>query len=181
MTEGYTHAEMCECLGKSVPYVRRLQTQLSLPFLKKDERYPDAYIRFMRKIISLRTFNVPVEEIKELFSREKRILEIMHFDAIADSSFWYMAEGEHPVKSATHLLLTGHDLGFPIASDSIQCNLDFRERDPELFGGHEMGEDIRRVLEIYVKALSKIDARVRHERNVLLDALSWAGGGLMAD
>ncbi len=181
MSEGYTHAEMCECLGKSVPYVRRIQTQMEVPFLKKGELYPDAYIRFMRKVISLRTFNVPVDEIKELFTREKRILEIMHFDAVSDSPFWYMAEGEHPVKSESHLLLTGHDLGFPIASDAIQTNLDFRERERELFGGHEMGEDIRRVLEIYVKTLRKIDSRVRVEREVLMDALSWAGGGLLPD
>ena len=44
-----------------------------------------------------------------------------------------------------------------------------------------MGEDLRRLLWSYVEARSKVDARVRHERNVLLDALSWAGGGLMAD
>jgi len=181
MSETYKLDEMCEMLGKSVPYVRRLQAQIGVTIPPKGEGYSEAYVRFMRKVISLRAFNVPLDDISQLLTREKRILELLHIDAMSDSLTWYMAEGDHPVQSETHLLLTGHDLGFPVSSGAIQCNLDFRERDPELFGGHEMGEDVRRVIEVYLRILKKIDERVQRERAVLLDALAWAGAGLMPE
>ena len=179
MTETYTLNEFSAVIGKSVPYIRTLQSQLGLYVPPKADGYPEPYVRFMRKIVALRTFNVALDDIRELLQKEIKALSLLNFDAIHDSPIWYMAGREHPVKSDRHLLLTGHDLGFSIASGAIQSNLDFRERDPELFGGHEMGEDVRQVLKLYLKQLKKIDARVQSERQVLLEALAWAGPGLV--
>lgn len=179
MTEQYTLSELCDSLGKSLPYLRNLQSHLALPPPRRGEVYPESYARFLRKVVSLRTFNVPLEDIVELFEKEKKILQLLHMDAISDSALWFLGSGDNPVRSERHLLLTGQDLGFPIASGAIQCNLDFRERNPELFVGHEMGEDVRQVLKLYLKLLRKLDQRVRQERPVLLDALDWVGPGLL--
>jgi len=52
--------------------------------------------------------------------------------------------------------------------------LNFREKEPELFAGTEMGEDVRRVLKLYVKLLLRVDKRVRSETPVMEDALAWS-------
>jgi len=177
--ESYSLHELSATLGKSPPYLRNLQAQIGIYIPRKGERYSEAYCRFMRKIVSLRAFNVPLDEIAAVFEKEKKILELLHVDAMSNSPLWYLGAGDNPVRSDRHLLLTGQALDFSITADAIQCNLDFRERNPELFGGHEMGEDVRRVLDSYLSLLRKIDARVRAERTVLLDALDWVGRGIL--
>ncbi|MDA0989399.1 MAG: hypothetical protein O3A51_01435 [Verrucomicrobia bacterium] len=179
MSEIFTLNEMAAVLGKSPPFTRNLQSKLGLFVPSKSDGYTEAYVRFMRKVIALRTFTVPLEEIRELIQKEIKILELLNFDAIHESPVWFMCTVEPPAQSERHLLLSGHDLGFPLTSNAIQGNLDFRERDPELFGGQEMGEDVRRVLKLYYKLLQKVDARVQQEKPVLLEALDWAGGGLL--
>jgi hypothetical protein len=181
MTETYSLKEVCDTLGKSVPYIRNLQAQLGLYVMPRGERYPECYAMFLRKLVALRTFNVSYDDIGELFAKERKILELLHVDAISDAPLWYLATVESPARSDRHLLLTGQDLGFPISAEAIQCNLDFRERPPELFRRHEMGEDVRRVLDLYLKLLRRIDARVRIERPVLIDALAWVGNGLLPE
>lgn len=179
MTEHYTLSELAIALGKSVPYVRHLQTQIKAAVPRRPESYPEAYVHFLRRVVALRMFHVPAEDIAELFQWERKILEFLHFDALGDAPFWYLAPGDGDARTERHLLLTGQDLGFPVTSGAIQCNLDFRARNPELFGGREMGEDVRRVIDLYLRLLRKIDARVKAERPVLLDALAWIGNGLL--
>ena len=65
-------------------------------------------------------------------------------------------------------------MGFPIDSKVIQPNLDFGSRKKELFSGKEMGEDVWRALDSYLRLLAKIMARVDQERPVLNQALQWA-------
>ncbi|MCE9613516.1 MAG: hypothetical protein K8T26_04520 [Lentisphaerae bacterium] len=179
MTETYSLSDLAVALGKSVPYLRNLQVQIKADVPRRPERYPEAYVHFMRRVVALRMFHVPADEIAELFQKEKKILEFLHFDAMSDSPLWYLTAGDGAVRTERHLLLTGQDLGFPVTSGAIQCNLDFRERSPELFDGREMGEDVRKVIDLYLKLLRKIDERVKAERPVLLDALAWIGDGLM--
>ncbi|MDA0576791.1 MAG: hypothetical protein O3B24_01695 [Verrucomicrobia bacterium] len=179
MTETYTLNELAVAVGKSVPYIRQLQAQLKVSAQRRPEAYPEAYVHFLRRVVALRMFQVPLDDIAELFEKEKKALELLHFDAMSQSPFWYLAAGDGTTRTDRHLLLTGHDLGFPVASGAIQCNLDFRERSRELFVGHEMGEDVRRVLDLYLKLLRKVDERVRTERPVLLEALAWVGNGLL--
>jgi hypothetical protein len=175
MAKKYTLNEFCRSLGKAPPLVHQIQTGLGLHIPRRDEGYSPAYLGFMQKVVSLRTFSVPVADIADLFEKEKKILELLHVDSIADSPTWYLdACGCDDGPADNSLLLTGHNLGFPITAEVIQSNLDFRERDPELFTSREMGEDIRRVLKLYLKLLEKIKGKVETERPILEQALAWS-------
>lgn len=174
----YSPDELSTALGKTRGYVRRLQLALALPIPKRPERYPEKYLTFMRRVVSLRTFTVTIEEIRELLEKEQKILQLIHFDSVAESPFWFMAENQAPVPSDRHLLLTGVELGFTISGGTIQCHLDFKERERELFGRREMGEDVGRVLKLYAALLRRIDERVQAERMVLQEALAWGGHGV---
>ena len=177
--ETFKMHELCRTIGKSNPCIRRLQNALALPIPTRPERYPEKYMLFIRRIVALRTFNVPVDEIKELLEKEKKILQLLHFDSVAHDACWFMSSDDPPVPSDRHLLLSGIDLGTSLTSSEIQCNLDFHDRGAELFSRREMGEDIRHVLDLYVELLKQIDKRVSSEKPVLEEALAWAGRGLV--
>ena len=175
MAKKHTLNEFCRALGKSQPYLHQLQAGLDLHIPRKDEGYSPAYLGFMQKIIALRAFSVTVTEIADLFRKEKKILVLLHVDSISDSPTWYLdACGCDDGPPDNSLLLTGHNLGFPITAEVIQSNLDFSARDPELFTSREMGEDIRRVLKLYLKLLEKIKEKVDAERPILQQALAWS-------
>jgi len=170
----YSFAEMCQGVGKPPVYVRRLQHGLGLHVADKPEEYSGAYFIFMEKVVALRTFNVPLSEIRDLFAREKRILELLHFDSMSESPTWYLDACASLSQSPSRLLLTGHDLGFPIRGKAVQANLDFSDRESELFAGVEMGEDVHRILRLYVKEVAKIKEKVQSEEPVLKNALAWS-------
>jgi hypothetical protein len=175
MAKKHTINEFCRALGKPAPLVHQLQIGLDLHIPRKEEGYSEAYVRFMQKVIALRAFSVPIADIADLFRKERKILELLHVDSISDSKTWYLdACGCDDGPPDNSLLLTGHNLGFAITAEAIQSNLDFRERDPELFKSHEMGEDIRRVLKLYLKLLDRIKERVDAERPILEQALEWS-------
>lgn len=174
MSETYSFDELCRALGKFGGYARSIQSGLDLYIPQRKEPYSESYFRFMQRVVALRTLNVAIGDIKALLEKEKKLLELLHFDSINDSPIWYMSDAETPPRSDRHLLLTGHDLGFSLQSNEIQSNLDFRERAPELFRRDEMGEDVRDVVRLYLKVVKKIATRVQQERPVLEDALAWA-------
>lgn len=171
---GLTFAALCERLGKAPGYVRTLQSELGLHVPAKPERYSRAYAAFLERAICLRTFCIPMEDIAAAFTKEKKIMELLHADTLTNSPTWYLdhggASGDHMER---RLLLTGYDLGFPLSADIIQGHLDFGSREAELFRRHEMGEDIRRVLSQYRRILDRIRGRVNVERGVLERALMW--------
>lgn len=165
---------LCKALGKGPTYVRRLQRELKLHVPDAREGYSDAYLNFFEKLVALRTFNVPVSDIADLFVKERRILEMLHFHSLTDSPTWYLDACGAPTHSDAALLLTGHNLGSPVTARAIQANLDFSDRNRELFQGVEMGEDVRRALDLYVELLNRIRARIRTETIVLRNALAWS-------
>lgn len=173
---------LCKMLGKPSGYVRVLQSALQLYLPRKGEGYTNAYAAFLERVVSLRAFSVAVEDICDLFGKEKKILELLHVDSIANSPTWYLdaCDNEQP-HTERHLLLTGYDLGFPLGSDVIQSNLDFGRRDDELFTRHEMGEDIRRMLRLYLKLLMRVRERVTQEKPVLERALFWSEEAFWGD
>ncbi|MBU0715301.1 MAG: hypothetical protein KJ964_08090 [Verrucomicrobia bacterium] len=128
----------------------------------------------MQTIITLRTFSVPLGEIADLFTKEQIVLRLLKVDALGATSTWYLDQCADKGHKERRLLLTGYDVGFPIDSKVIQPNLDFGVRKKELFSGKEMGEDVRRALDSYLRLLAKIMARVDQERPVLNQALQWA-------
>ena len=173
-----TFPDLCLDCGKSQVYVRNLLASISLPLPAKDSRYSSAYARFIQTIIALRTFSVPLGEITDLFTKEQIVLRLLKVDALCTSSTWYLDQCDNKGHKERRLLLTGYDVGFPIDSKIIQPNLDFGVRKQELFSGREMGEDVRRALDSYLRLLSKIMARVDQEMPVLNQALQWADEAL---
>ena len=173
MEERFTFGRLCEVVGKAPFFVSNIQRNLGLYVPAAGEEYSVAYVAFMEKIVALRTFNVPVADIAELFSKEKRLLELLKFDSLSDSPTWYLDGCGSPKRSDKHLLLTGYALGFHLHGHEIQANLDFGKRDGELFAGHEMGEDITRAVAAYTKLADKIRDRVEKETPVLKNALFW--------
>ena len=174
----YSFAELCRALGKSGFYVHNLQRALGLPVVRGGGRYSPAYLRLMEKAVSLRAFSVSADRILELFETEKKILRLLHIDSLSRSDTWYLGGCNGVPYSEKCLLLTGFDLGCSISADGaghVQHHLDFSERDPELFSGAEMGEDVRIILDKYAGLVADIRTRVEQERPVLRDALAWAG------
>ncbi len=170
----YDFSELCRMLGKPPVFLNSLQRTLSLYIPKNGETYSTAYFNFMEGVVSLRTFSVSLDLIHETFEKEKKILELLHIDSMTQSPTWYLdACGKRP-HSASTLLLTGHDVGFPIGQGVIQKNLNFKDKPAELFNPSEMGEDVERVVAQYIKLQNKIRDRVMHETPVLRNALAWS-------
>jgi len=170
----FSFRRFCEALRKPPAYVRSLQSQMGLHVPSGRENYSLAYLRFMEQVVALRAFNVPVRDIAELFRTEVRILEMLHFHTLNSSKTWYLDACSGGRHSPNSLLLTGYELGFPLTGEVIQANLNFSRDSRELFSGKEMGEDVRRALDIYVSRLSDIRERVRMETDVLRHALAWS-------
>jgi len=148
---GRTFPEMCHMLGKSGPYVHNLQSKMGLYIPGHGDDYSDAYVVFMQTVISLRTFSIPVDDICQLFETEKKLLKLLKVDSLTHSKTWYLdACGlSRETRDGKRLLLTNHEIDLHIKPNAIQSNLDFGAKEKELFTGHEMGEDARRVYEVY--------------------------------
>jgi len=169
-----TFSEMCHVLGKSSPYVHNLQVKLGMYIPSNGEDYTDAYVVFMQKVISLRTFSIPVDDICQLLETEKKLLKLLKVDSLTHSRTWYLdACGLASDVRRNRLLLTNHEIDLHITPDAIQSNLDFGAKEKELFTGHEMGEDARRVYEVYQRQKEEIMDRVKVETQVLERALDW--------
>ena len=166
--------QLCEALHKGPVYIRRLQSDLGLHVARRGQSYSTSYFNFMKKIVALRTFNVRVADIVDLFQKECKILELLHVDSISNSPTWYLDACDGNGYAPGRLLLTGYDLGFPLKRGDIQWNLDFRQRDAELFAGIEMGEDVRRVIDLYVERVDAVRSRITLEVPVLVRALTWS-------
>ncbi len=170
----FSFPQLCRELGKSPLYVRTLQQKVGLFAPPRGQRLKQGYLNFLKRVISLRTFNVPLTDIAALFTKERKILEMLHFDTIHREYDWYLETANGEERTERHLLLTGQDLGFPIDAPVIQSNLDFQRREDELFGRAEMGEDVGRALESYRELYLQIRRRVQQEEQVLENALIWA-------
>ncbi len=173
MSEAFSFDELCKAVGKPPSYVRQLHGTFRLPPMQ-DHQYSPAYACFIGKLVTLRTFSVPVDEIEDLLARERRLLELLHADTLSTSPTWFLDQCGQSGKSSRRLLLTGYDVGFPLSSRTVQAGFDFGRKQRELFSGHEMGEDTRRVIDAYLKARKHVLDRVRDQRLVLRNALDWA-------
>ena len=77
--------------------------------------------------------------------------------------------------SERRLLLTNHDLGVSLRSQTLQLGLNFADSLPELFAGREMGEDALRVLGEYLKDFTRIQTEMNDEVRIARAAARWAG------
>lgn len=174
MTELMTFAEVCKELKRTQVTIRNLQTGLDMYIPRDPERYSPSYHAFLFKVVALRMLNIPVDDIRDLFIREKRILEMLHADTLTDSPTWYLDQCDMNGKSESRLFLTGYDLGVPVHSGRMQPHLNFDGRKRELFSGPDMGENIREFCDTYCRHLEKLKSRIQSEKLVLRQALAWA-------
>ncbi len=179
--ESLTFSGLCQACGKSAVDVRTLQATLGLTLPSKDSRYGGAYARFLKTVIALRTFAVPLDVIADLLVRERQVLRLLKMDALSDSPTWFLDQRLAKGHKERRLLLTGYDVGFPLDGKVIQPHLDFGTRARELFSGQDMGEDVRRALDGYLRQAAKIKARVVEERTLLIAALEWAADTLAVE
>jgi hypothetical protein len=160
--------------------VRAIQRALGLHMPADPGAYSESYLRFLEKVVALRAFHVPMEDVRELFETEKKILTLLHADSLSNSPTWYLDDCISPEAEATsadRLLLSGHKIA-AMGSDQVQQTLDFGERDPELFKGSEMGEDLRWVIAKYLSLENALRQRIVREKPVVENALLWAKGFL---
>ena len=164
----YAFGPLCKALKKDTLHVKNLQRALGFKH-SKDEMYSEGYLSFMSKVIALKTTGVTQDHINELLELEKKVLRLLHIDSLSDSPTWYLDAGCAP--SDKTLLLTGFNVGFSLEGN-IQPGLDFGIQDQEMFKSHEMGEDLHRILQIYVSLRDSILERATREVPVIRNSLA---------
>ena len=168
----HTFADLTRMLNRPAIQLRSLQSRFALP-LYEGASYSDAYLAFLRKIIHLRILGASESALLQLWAIEKKLLILLHADS-AGSPTWFLdacAQTSHPNR---RLLLSNHDLGVDIASRMIQPGLNFAAALPELFAGKDMGEDLLRVMEEYLKKMNALRDDVTGELTNLRSALAFA-------
>jgi len=159
-------------LNRSTGYLSELQTRFELPVFE-GAGYSDAYLEFLRTIVFLRTFGVSEESLRELWSREKKLLALLHADSTG-SRTWFLDACGHKLHRNRRLLLSNFDLGVPLEAREVQKGLDFSDQLPELFQGREMDEDALRVLDDCWRREKAILDQVRGELPHIHAAAKWA-------
>ena len=159
--------QLSEQCGKSPPFIMTVQKSFGLPVLKE---YSDGYAVLIRKLIWLQIASVPKKDIQTQLTRERKLLELLKVDSHAPSPTWFEDQCKENW-GAGHLLLSGYSLGH---KSGVQTGLDFSERDSELFGSQEMGDDALRALALCMESQEAIPPRLRPENPTLSSALKWS-------
>jgi len=154
-----------EC-GVSGPRIMLVQKSFGLPAGKT---YSEGYTVLVKKLIWLRIASVPQKEITTLLSRERKLLQLLKVDSLTHSPTWFEDLCVNKF-GPSRLLLSGYDLGH---RTGVQTGLDFAERDSELFGSQEMGDDALRALKLCMESQEAVTARLQKEIPVLSSALKW--------
>lgn len=168
----HTLGDMAKALNRSPVHVRGIQARFLLPPFE-GARYSDAYLSFLRVLVSLRILGVTEETLRDLWTLERKLLTLLHVDS-AGSRTWFLdacGQSGHPER---RLLLSNHDLGVALPSGELQLGLDFTARLPELFAGKEMGEDALRVLRDCLRIRHRICTDIADELPHVRAAVKWA-------
>ncbi|MGD9745037.1 MAG: hypothetical protein AB7I98_00060 [Verrucomicrobiales bacterium] len=168
----HTLADLAKVLNRSAVYVSSLQSRFELPVFPADG-YSDAYFAFLRGVCRLRTLAVSEETLRDLWQIEKKLLQLVHVDSTG-SPTWLIDSCGATTTPSRRLLLSNFDMGVVIQAKEVQLGLNFATTSPELFKGHEMGEDAVRVLNDYRKAYARILAQVKSERENVREVLAWS-------
>lgn len=161
---------MAEGLGRPAVWVAGVQKRFALPVL---ESYPEGYEAFLRKIVHLRVLGVSEETLREFWTVERKLIEVLHLDP-QSSPTWMVDACAFAVDTDRRLLLSNIDLGFPLPSTDLQIGLNFAASSPELFAGKEMGEDALRLISDYRTRLSGIRSTVASDLPLLKGAIKWS-------
>ncbi|MEY4006855.1 MAG: hypothetical protein RLZZ221_2951 [Verrucomicrobiota bacterium] len=164
--------DMAKSLNRFPVQLSTLQKQFALPSMV-DAGYSDAYLTFLRTVISLRTLNISDDVILNLWHLEKKLLQLLHADSTG-SPTWFLDECGRTTHANRRLLLTNYDIGMALDSQGIQPGLNFDQKPRELFAGTEMGEDALRVLREILKLRERIHSAIAAELPHLRTAVKWA-------
>ena len=121
----------------------------------------------------LRRLNVTEEALRNLWLIEKKLLQLLHVDAVG-SPTWFLDSCGMKTHANRRLLLTNHDVGTDLRTTKLQPGLDFSEAPPELFKGRDMGEDALRALGEYKRLHGRVQSEVAAELPHVQAAAQWA-------
>ncbi len=167
-----TFGAMAKSLNRSPVFVAGFQKRFELPALE-GAAYTPAYSAFLRRVIWLRTFDIPEETLRNLWHLEKKLLQLLHVDSTG-SRTWFLDSCGATTHPERRLLLTNHDLGLPLTESEVQTGLNFADSLPELFAGKEMGADALRVLRECLKLRARVLSTLAAELPHVRDAVKWA-------
>lgn len=163
----HTLGDMAKALNRFPVQLSTLQKQFALPAFE-GAAYSDAYLAFLRTVISLRSLNISDDAILDLWHLEKKLLQLLHADSTG-SATWFLDECGRTTHPNRRLLLTNYNIGMALDSQGVQPGLNFDKKPAELFAGTEMGEDamrvLREILEIRNRILDDIAAELPHMQN----------------
>ncbi len=168
----HTLTDLARTLNRSTVYLAGLQTRFELPVFA-GAGYSKAYLSFLTTLVHLRTLAVAEEKLKELWNIEKKLMQLLHAETSA-SSTWFLDSCGCESNPNRRLLLSNYDLGVDLNSRDLQLGLDFTDAPAELFPGQEMGEDVLRVFNDYRRHYVAMSAKMRAELPQVRAAMSWA-------
>lgn len=168
----HTLGTMAKALNRSALVLHGIQARFDLPTFA-GAGYSDAYLAFLRRVITLRILGISEEALRELWELEKKLLHLLHVDSTG-SPTWFLDACGPATHRRRRLLLTNHDMGVALPGQAVQLGLNFAETLPELFTGPEMGDDALSVLGEYLKSHARIRADIRDEIPLVLSAAQWA-------
>ena len=158
-------------LNRPAVYLHGLQSRFELPSFN-GTCYSEAYLKFLRKLVYLRSLAIPEEALRDLWRIEKKLLQLLHVDSTG-SSTWFLDACSAKTHPKRRLLLSNYDLGVEVPSQTLQLGLNFADKLPEFFAGKEMGEDALRVLNDYLKLKVRICSDIEAELPVVQAAIKW--------
>jgi hypothetical protein len=171
-TAPYTFADLARQLNRPAVVLTGIQHRFELPSFGGAD-YSDAYLAFLRTVVTLRTLNIAEERLLRLWHLEKKLLQLLHVDTTG-SKTWFLDSCGAITGRDRRLLLTNYDIGIAVPAHAIQLGLNFAERTRELFAGKDMGEDALRVLNDIIPLQTAIRADVAEELPHVRAAVKWA-------
>jgi hypothetical protein len=163
---------MAKALNRFPVQLSTLQKQFALPAFE-GAAYSDAYLTFLRTVISLRTLNVSDSALLDLWRLEKKLLQLLHADSTG-SATWFLDECGRTTHPNRRLLLTNYDIGMALDAQGVQPGLNFDKKPRELFAGTEMGEDAMRVLGEILEIRARIQTDIAAELPYVRTIAHWA-------
>lgn len=165
-------ADMANALHRPAVVITSLQHRFELPSFS-GAGYSNAYLAFLRTLVSLRALAISEDRILDLWHLEKKLLQLIHVDSTG-SKTWFLDSCGRTDHLNRRLLLSNYDIGVAVPAQAIQLGLDFAQRPPELFAGTEMGEDAIRVLNKIIPLHTSIRADIAAELAHLRQTAKWA-------
>ncbi len=168
----YTLSTMASDLACSTVYLNGLRERFELPKMS-GAGYSRPYFLFLRNIVYLRTLEVSEKTIIQLWTLEKKLLYLLNIDP-GNSSTWFLDQCGKRKFPRRRLLLSNVDTGTDLFGRSLQPRLPLAGKAEELFAGHEMGEDLFRVLTDYLQLYESMRKQAERHIPIVRAAAHWA-------